>query len=115
MAPAAGHKCSVHHTRSAEHKCSAYTPFVLHVLLHFIPSGIASSRCAAVSNTTNSSAGRQDNCFTADTVSHPQEVLRQAAGQTVQQEKQNAGHTKPFQKFTKRPVTSDNVQQLQKK
>jgi hypothetical protein len=35
-----------------------------------------------------SSVGRQDNCFTADTASHPQEVLRQAA----EQEKQNATH-----------------------
>jgi hypothetical protein len=89
MAPAAGHKCYVYHTRSAEHNCSAYTPFALHVLLHFIPRGISSPCCAAVSNTTNSSDGLQD------TVSHRQEVLQQAAaGQTVQQQKQNVRHTK---------------------
>ena len=68
MAPAAGHKYSVHHTRSAEHKCSAYTPFALHVLLHFTPRGISPSCRAAVS------VGRQDSGFTADTCSLPQEV-----------------------------------------
>lgn len=49
MAPAAAHKCYVLHTRSAEHKCSAYTPFALHVLPHFTPRGTSSSCCAAVS------------------------------------------------------------------
>jgi hypothetical protein len=94
MAPAARHKCYVYHTRSAEHKCSAYTPFALHVL-HFMPRGISSSCCAAVSNTTNSSAGRWQ-----ETVSHRQDVLRQAA----RTERETETLT-PLQKFTKRRVT----------
>jgi hypothetical protein len=108
VATAAGHKCSVHHTPSAEHKCSAYTPFALHVLLHFLPS----TCCDSVSNTTNSSK-------TTTLRLTPTAILGKLLGEQQKRQCNSRDKTrdtqKPFQKFTERTVTSDNVHKIQKK